>query len=54
MPFRSYLSQVEPVVTFGLGAADAVDELVVHWPGAASQTVAVDGVDRLITVTQEP
>ena len=27
MPSRSYLSQVEPVLTFGLGTADRIDEL---------------------------
>ena len=29
----SYLSQSENVMTFGLGAADAVDTLIVRWPG---------------------
>ena len=52
-PARSYLSQSEPVVGFGLGAADAVDELTVIWPDGSRQPVAVDRVDRLITVRQE-
>jgi hypothetical protein len=32
MPTRSYLSQVEPVATFGLGTAAGVDRIVVRWP----------------------
>ena len=32
MPARSYLAQVELPVTFGLGAASHVDEVVVRWP----------------------
>ncbi len=33
MPSRSYLSQVETVLTFGLGAAKRVDEVRILWPG---------------------
>lgn len=32
MPTRSYLSQVEPTVTFGLGAADRIERLRIVWP----------------------
>ena len=53
-PTRSYQSQVELPVTFGLGTADTVKHLVIHWPDGAKQTVSVDGVDRLLEVTQEP
>jgi hypothetical protein len=49
---RSYLSQVEPTVTFGLGAATRVDALEVVWPDGTRRTVPVDGVDRLLTVTR--
>ncbi|MHC4946638.1 MAG: CRTAC1 family protein [Planctomycetota bacterium] len=52
MPTRSYLSQVELPVTFGLGDADAVDELRVRWPGGDEQIVEVDGVDRVIEIVQ--
>ena len=54
-PTRSYLSQVEPTVTFGLGSADQVEDLEVTWPDGVTESVAVPGVDRLLTVTrQEP
>ena len=53
MPTRSYLSQVELPVTFGLGSTGTVDSLVVQWPNGTRQEVAVDGVDTTIEVTQE-
>lgn len=52
MPTKSYLSQSELPVTFGLGTADRVESLKVIWPGGQEQTVANVGVDRLITVEQ--
>jgi hypothetical protein len=51
-PTRSYLSQVEPTVTFGLGGGTAVEGLVVHWPDGTRQEVAVTGVDRVLVVRQ--
>jgi hypothetical protein len=50
MPTRSYLSQVELPVTFGLGRADAVSSLVVTWPDGRRQEVAVPAVDTTVTV----
>ena len=52
MPTRSYLSQVELPVTFGLGRADRVDALRVFWPGGAVQEVPVPRVDTLLLVEQ--
>ena len=49
-PTRSYLSQSELPVTFGLGKSTAIDSLVVTWPDGARQEVPVPGVDRLIVV----
>jgi hypothetical protein len=51
-PSRSYQSQSELVVTFGLGAANRVESLAVVWPGGARQEVPVDGVDRVVRVVQ--
>jgi hypothetical protein len=53
MPSRSYLSQSELPVTFGLGEADAVERLVVRWPGGGTQEVAVPAVDRLMVIEQQ-
>ncbi|MHB8522446.1 MAG: CRTAC1 family protein [Limisphaerales bacterium] len=53
MPTRSYLSQSELPVTFGLGEADHVEEVVVTWPGGATQKVGPVKIDGL-TLVQEP
>ncbi|HUG89341.1 MAG TPA: CRTAC1 family protein [Planctomycetaceae bacterium] len=53
MPTRSYLSQVELLVTFGLGQADRVEEVVVHWPDGTSQPLRDVAVDRLHTIEQD-
>ncbi len=52
MPTRSYLSQCEPEITFGLGSSTEVKEVVVIWPGGDQQTFAIDGVDRTYEFTQ--
>ncbi|HEY3968462.1 MAG TPA: CRTAC1 family protein [Planctomycetaceae bacterium] len=52
MPARSYLSQVELPVTFGLGGFDAVEHVTVHWPDGTSSDVPDVGIDRLVTVEQ--
>lgn len=52
MPTRSYLSSVEPTLTFGLGDVDAVERLEVTWPDGSTQLVEVNEVDRLIRVRQ--
>ena len=57
MPTRSYQSQVEPLVTIGLGAAASVDELErveVVWPDGTRQAVDFDGLDRVVEVGYEP
>ncbi len=36
---RSYASQSEPVITFGLGSASAIDELEVRWPSGKVGTL---------------
>jgi hypothetical protein len=52
MPTRSYLSQSELPVTFGLDNGTAVDELHIIWPGGQQQTVPVPAVDTTMTVEQ--
>jgi enediyne biosynthesis protein E4 len=53
MPTKSYLSQSELPVTFGLGAHAKVESLRVLWPGGKTQEVSVDAVDREIVVVEE-
>jgi hypothetical protein len=52
MPTRSYLSQVELPVTFGLGTATKVDSLKVIWPDGTEQDVPDVEIDRLRVVEQ--
>jgi hypothetical protein len=52
MPTKSYLSQCEQVVTFGLGQAAQVDELTVSWPGGDKERFSIEAVDRTITLIQ--
>ena len=52
MPTRSYLSQVERTVTFGLGDVDRVDALKVIWPDGTVEEVGGVEVDRLRVVVE--
>ncbi len=54
MPTRSYLSQVERTVTFGLGDVTEIDSLKVVWPNGTEQAVDVAGVDREQMIEQSP
>jgi hypothetical protein len=54
MPTRSYLSQVEPVLTFGLGSADYVDSLEVFWPDGSRLLLDDVRVDSLVEIIQQP
>ena len=47
MPARSYLSQVETPLTFGLGSASLAEDVVVHWPGGAVETWKNIAADQL-------
>lgn len=50
MPTRSYLSQVERTLTFGLGSVASVSSLRVRWPDGHEVEVPVSGVDTEIVV----
>ena len=52
MPTRSYLSQSELPVTFGLGDVTRVDEVIVTWPGGAVQKLGDLKIDALNVVKQ--
>ena len=49
---RSFLSQLEFPVTFGLGSASRVDSMTITWPGGLKQPVIVDAVDRQMNIIQ--
>ena len=49
---RSYLSQVESVLTFGLGAIERVDAIIVTWPGGETETWIDLEADRLHTLRE--
>lgn len=52
-PARSYLSQVELPVTFGLGDTDRVDRLMVRWPDGSVQEIEKIPVDTETVIRQE-
>lgn len=52
-PTRSYLSQCELPVTFGLGGETGIDKLVIRWPGGNTTELTAVEIDRLLTV-EEP
>ncbi len=53
MPTRSYLSQVELPVTFGLGENETIDELRVRWSDGTEQSEAIREIDRSIVIVQD-
>ncbi len=52
MPAKSYLSQSELPVTFGLGVAERVDEVTILWPRGNSQKVSNIRLDVPLTITE--
>ncbi len=47
MPTRSYLSQVELPLTFGLGESETVENVIVRWPDGESIDLGPLGVDQV-------
>jgi enediyne biosynthesis protein E4 len=52
-PTRSYLSQVELPVTFGLGTTDKVELVTILWPDGTTQKLQNVSADQLLVVQQE-
>lgn len=48
-----YLSQDDSRLHFGLGAASAIDKIIVRWPSGREQTLETQGLDRVLTI-EEP
>ena len=53
MPTRSYQSQSELPVTFGLGAATKIDGLRVTWPDGTVQEVPPPAIDQALVLRRE-
>ncbi|MCA9035129.1 MAG: CRTAC1 family protein [Planctomycetaceae bacterium] len=53
MPTRSYLSQSELPLTFGLGTISEIESVEIKWPDGSSQTLADVEVNQRINITQE-
>ncbi len=49
---RSYVSQSDLRVHFGLGAAERVAKLEIRWSNGESETIAIPAVNRFYTVVQ--
>ncbi len=52
MPTRSYQSQCEKTVSFGLGFSDTVESVTIRWPGGQVQTLDSVAVDHVVVVEQ--
>jgi hypothetical protein len=51
-PAKGYLSSVERVLTFGLGAAAKVDRVVVTWPSGETTELTDPKTDTVITIEE--
>ncbi|MCA9126030.1 MAG: CRTAC1 family protein [Planctomycetales bacterium] len=49
---RSYLSQCETTLTFGLGDQESIDAVTIRWPNGRTQTLTDIPVDQTHTVVQ--
>lgn len=52
MPTRSYLSQVELPVTFGLADAETIDNVTIQWPDGEKQELGTVDIDQTHVVRQ--
>jgi len=48
----SYASTSDPRLHFGLGDAQSVSDIEVHWPSGKLEHFSVPGVDRIVTITE--
>jgi hypothetical protein len=53
MPTRSYLSQVELPLTFGLGNIEQVERLIITWPDGSRQQVDNPAVDQTLVIRRD-
>ncbi len=50
----SFLSHHDLRLHFGLGAADAIDRILVDWPDGSTEAVTVDKINTLVVIEQGP
>ena len=48
----SYSSSSDLRLHFGLGLATSVEKLEIRWPSGKKETVAIPGVDRILTIVE--
>jgi hypothetical protein len=48
----SYASSSDPRVHFGLGQAETIEKLEVHWPNGPVETIQLPGIDAIYDVLQ--
>ena len=48
----SYGSNSDPRLHFGLGAAERIDRIEIHWPSGLKQALTVPALDQIFTVTE--
>jgi enediyne biosynthesis protein E4 len=51
-PTKSYLSQSELPVTFGLGAVEMIDRVTIQWPNGKSQVILQPKIDQTLDIEQ--
>ena len=51
-PYRGFASTDEPVIHFGLGEAEKIKRLTVHWPGGPEQVFEDLPANRFYTITE--
>jgi hypothetical protein len=50
-PTRSYLSQVETTLSFGLGTIAEIEKVIITWPDGVSRSIINPKVNQRHTVT---
>ena len=53
-PASSYLSSSDPRIHWGLGDAQEIEELTIHWPNGKSVVLKNVKADQFLTINQEP
>ena len=48
----SYASQNDQRLHFGIGAATKIDKLEIKWPGGATETININGCDKVFTIVE--